>query len=123
MKRVKVEAIDFDWVFEGNNCKTLIKLLANKSDSKMLATKSIRSFIMLMWNKYYQQAIIRTIFLKFVIWMFIYILLATYFAGTFIDKISLDNRDWIFFVNRYICMVLCTAAMMFALYFIKIEYD
>lgn len=31
MKRVKVEAIDFDWVFEGNNCKTLIKLLANKS--------------------------------------------------------------------------------------------
>ena len=123
MKRVKVEAIDFDWVFEGNNCKTLIKLLAMKSESKLLATKSVRSFIMLMWHKYYQKAIIRTIFLKFVIFMFIYIILATYYAGTFIDKIALDNRDWIYYVNRYICMILSTICMMFSMYFMKIEYD
>lgn len=31
MKRVRIEAIDFDWIFIGNNVENLINLLADKA--------------------------------------------------------------------------------------------
>ena len=35
-KRIALEAIDFDWIFEGDNAKTLILLLANHARPKLM---------------------------------------------------------------------------------------
>jgi hypothetical protein len=35
IKRVSIEAIDFDWIFEGDNAKQFIMLLAYKARSKI----------------------------------------------------------------------------------------
>lgn len=50
--RVKVSAISFDWVFDGDNCQNLILYLVNHGDSSLFKTKSIKTFILLLWDKF-----------------------------------------------------------------------
>jgi hypothetical protein len=65
-KRVRAEAVDFDWIFNSNvvngivsdNAVNMIMLLSDQSRSELFITKAIRIFIELMWSKY-QPAIIQ----------------------------------------------------------------
>jgi hypothetical protein len=57
-----------DWVFNGDNANTLLECLANDANSAVLTKKSIRIFIDLMWSKY-QGAIIRHIFIPYVVYL------------------------------------------------------
>ena len=52
LKRVKVEALDFDWLFDGDNAKTLLRVLANDANDFALTQRSIKMFIELMWSHF-----------------------------------------------------------------------
>lgn len=52
LKRVSIEALDFDWLFENDNAKTLLDLLANDANSIVLTRHSIKVFVELMWEYY-----------------------------------------------------------------------
>ena len=50
LKKISLEALDFDWIFDGENAKNLIGLLSNYASSKKLfVQKPIQIFIELMW--------------------------------------------------------------------------
>ena len=68
LKRVQIESLDFDWLFEGQNAATLLKILAQDANQECFTKKSISVFIDLMWSKY-QSAIIYRIFMPYVIYL------------------------------------------------------
>lgn len=91
-QRVKLEAIDFDWIFEDDNCKNLLELLVKFGEKKLYKMESFRIFIELMWS-YYQPAIIKWIFAPYCIYMTCFIFLASKGAGSYLDFI--ENNDCI----------------------------
>lgn len=53
IKRIALEAVDFDWIFIGKNAVNLIHLLSAKNVQKrLLKQKSLRIFIKLLWDVY-----------------------------------------------------------------------
>ena len=78
-----------DWLFHENNAKVLLQILADAANNKALLTQNIKVFIDLMWSQY-QMAIIKCIFIPFVI----YLALLSYFSsttvGVFIESFELD---------------------------------
>lgn len=68
LKRVKLEALDFDWLFDGDNAQTLLRLLATEANNQCLTKKSIKIFVDLMWTKF-QPAIIKCVFMPYVIYL------------------------------------------------------
>lgn len=52
LKRVQLEALDFDWIFDEDNAKVLLKLLATEANNMALVKKSIMIFVDLMWSKF-----------------------------------------------------------------------
>jgi hypothetical protein len=87
VKRVSVEAIDFDWIFEGDNAKEFIMLLAYEARSKIYIQKSVRVFIKLIWDLY-QSQIVKKIFIPYLIYMMIMMHLSTYWLGKFLDDLD-----------------------------------
>lgn len=51
-KRVTVEALDMDWIFIGDNCRVLLRLLATEANNLVLVKNSIKTVVDLLW-KYY----------------------------------------------------------------------
>lgn len=49
VRRICIECIDFDWIFQGDNAQNFIVLLSNEARSKLFLTKSIRIFVKFMW--------------------------------------------------------------------------
>ena len=45
LKRVQIEALDLDWIFSGDNAKTLLKILASDANNASLTKKTIKIFI------------------------------------------------------------------------------
>lgn len=87
LKRVTVEALDFDWIFECENAKTLLAILANDASDLALTRRSIRIFIQLMWSKY-QSKIIYYIFYPYCLYLFIICFLSGHLVGRFLDSLS-----------------------------------
>ena len=52
VKRIKIEAIDFDWIFTGDNAKNMVNILADNASTKLLVQKSVRVFIHLIWKQF-----------------------------------------------------------------------
>jgi len=80
LKRVQIEALDFDWIFHGMNAKVLLSLLSSSANTKVLTRKTIKTFIDLMWD-HYQKAIIRYIFFPYCFYLVTLSLLAGFFCG------------------------------------------
>jgi len=72
-KRVMVRVLDFDFLFQNENSNSMITVLS-KANSKVLTRKSIKAFVKLMWQEY-QPAIIRKVFLPYLIYLQMMILL------------------------------------------------
>ena len=83
LKRVQVQALDMDWLFYGDNAKILLSLLATEANNQTLVKQSIKTFVDLMWS-YYQPAIIKRIFMPYIIYLFIISQLAGRIVGQFI---------------------------------------
>ena len=64
-----------DWIFFEDNAKTLLEILSESSNEKVLTQKSIRIFINFMW-KYYQSAIIKKIFVPYVAYLIVLLILS-----------------------------------------------
>lgn len=84
LKRVQVEALDLDWVFDGDNANRLLECLAEGANSAVLTKRSVRIFIALMWREY-QNAIICYIFLPYIVYLYALSALSGRVLGTFID--------------------------------------
>jgi hypothetical protein len=80
LKRVQIEALDFDWIFHDDNAKVLLSLLSSSANTKVLTRKTIKTFIDLMWA-HYQKAIIRYIFFPYCFYLVTLSLLAGFFCG------------------------------------------
>jgi hypothetical protein len=92
LKRVQIEALDMDWIFNGDNANMLLEALANDANSAVLTKKSIRIFIDLMWGEY-QGAIIKHIFVPYVVYLCALSQLAGYVSGEFILSLYPDEDD------------------------------
>ena len=87
VKRVSIEAVDFDWIFEGDNAKQFIMLLANNARSKIYIQKSVRVFISLIWERY-QKEIVKKIFIPYCVNMMIILYLISYQVGELLDSLD-----------------------------------
>lgn len=65
-----------DWIFIGDNAKTMLSVLSGQAKPKALKMKAIKTFISLMW-KHYQDAIIKNIFIPYAF----YLIALSYLAG------------------------------------------
>ena len=92
MRRVTVEALDFDWIFEHDNAKILLAVLANDASDLALTRRSIRIFIQLMWSKY-QSKIIYYIFFPYCLYLFIICFLSGHLIGSFLDSLTRYDSD------------------------------
>lgn len=88
LKRVTVEALDFDWLFENENAKTLLQLLASDANSSTLTRKSIKIFIELMWE-HYQPAISKYMFFPYCIYLCIINYNSGALMGDYLDSLTL----------------------------------
>tara|TARA_B110000285_G_C15009741_1_gene555773 strand:- start:11 stop:247 length:237 start_codon:yes stop_codon:yes gene_type:complete len=73
-----------DWIFEGKNAETLLSLLATEANDQCLTKKSIKTFVDLMWT-YYQPAIIKRIFIPYVIYLVALSLCAAQLTAKFLE--------------------------------------
>ena len=69
LKRVQIECLDIDWIFDGENSKILLSVLASDANNAALTKKSIKIFVELMWG-HYQAAIIKFIFVPYMAYLF-----------------------------------------------------
>lgn len=70
----------------------MILLLAVQANSNIYLQKSIRVFIMLMWESY-QLEIVKKIFLPYCIYMSIIMWIGSYHLGTFLDDLDDDLHE------------------------------
>lgn len=49
-RRISVQALDFDWVFQGDNIIEVLEMLQNDADHELLDKKSITALIDMVWN-------------------------------------------------------------------------
>ena len=71
--RLNIEALEFNWIFEGNNAADLIRLLAGLKSNTVFTKKSIKMFIDFMWNEYFWIAIVKKVFIPYVIYLILII--------------------------------------------------
>jgi hypothetical protein len=88
IKRVSVEACEFDWLFEGDNVETLITILARSANPEVLTTKTIKMFIHYMWETHFQKAIIYWIFVPYMVQLIVMCQLCSGTIGLFLDEVS-----------------------------------
>ena len=48
-KRICVEALDFDWIFQNNNISVMLDLMATRANRKLLVKRSFKVIIELLW--------------------------------------------------------------------------
>lgn len=60
-KRVTINALDFNWIFEKDNAKSIVMLLSEYGTGDLFVTKSFRILIDFLW-KQYQSRIFKFIF-------------------------------------------------------------
>ena len=88
---MSIEALDFDWLFQNDNCKTLLEVLANDANSIVLTRHSIKVFVELMWE-YYQPAIMKYMFLPYIIYLVIINYNAGHLIGSYLELIEKQNE-------------------------------
>lgn len=45
-----MKALDYDWVFEGDNCEKLLVLLVKHGKNSLFRTTAVKAFIEYLWN-------------------------------------------------------------------------
>ena len=76
-----------DWLFENDNAKILIALLANDANSAVLTQRTISIFISLMWE-HYQIAIIKKVFIPYLVYLLIICYLVCSLSSKFIINLA-----------------------------------
>lgn len=113
-----------DWVFCGDNAKTLLEILATFANNKALTTQSIKVFIDLMWS-HYQVAIIKSIFIPFCVYLLLLSYLSATTIGVYMESFEKDltieanlQHHLVLKVKSY--AILSVGSMLF-LFFVSLE--
>jgi hypothetical protein len=73
-KSVQVKALDFDWIFDGQNTIRLLDTLQNSADEDIWDKKSIKALIELVWQQY-RPVIIKRDFIPYTFITFMIVML------------------------------------------------
>jgi hypothetical protein len=124
-KRVRAEAIDFDWIFKGSpendNAVNMIKLLSSQERTQLFITRSVRVFIELMWAEY-QPAIVKKVFYPFCLYLLVLVFLSSYVGGDMLD-ILIDPNQNISATTKIITLVSSVMAVFGWMFFAKSEIN
>lgn len=117
--------INLEWVFEGNNCEQLVSLLVNRVKKQNLKSRSIRSFILLLW-KIYQPRIVERVFYWYCLYLLVQMILSSGFATTYFSILTeSDERQLMHQGEKMVIGTLINALTILALllwcYFFSIE--
>jgi hypothetical protein len=92
LARVSLNAVDFNWIFEGKNCENLLGMLVKNGNKSLFKNKAIKTFINLLW-KYYQPEIVRRIFFPYGCYLVVQMLTSSGFAGAYFKIILLPQEE------------------------------
>ena len=95
MKRVQVQAIDMDWLFQHDNAKTFISILSNCQSQDALTKQPIKMFITMMWKRF-NPRIITWVFVPYIC----YLGLMCGLSGVVINKF-LTTKEKLMFIKNY----------------------
>lgn len=111
--RVKIEALDFDWIFNEDNSITLLHVLNGLEDSSIFSRKSIQILIQMFWN-IYQPEILKKVLVPYLLYVLSFIMLQPYIDVNFESQYGQLYSPTIFYIKM---------AVLFALflYFLKFE--
>jgi hypothetical protein len=76
MKRVELEAVEFDWIFKGEMAIDFIQHLATTENDALFSISTIRIIIMFLWSKIFFK-IRNKIFYPFILYFISYIIMTT----------------------------------------------
>lgn len=77
LKRVRIEAVEFDWCFFHEECDKLIDKLAETDNDDIFLKKSIKTFIWFHWQKY-KPIIYMALFVPYMIYIVTWCVYVTY---------------------------------------------
>ena len=58
MKRVEVSALEFDWIFYGDDSNEFIDRLAETDNDNLFTINSVKIIILFLWNKYFYRILL-----------------------------------------------------------------
>ena len=91
-RKIEVQALDFDWIFNGDNTIKFIRLLDLEAADEMYEQYSIKIFIQLMWD-HVRPFIIKYEFFPYVLYLFCFILLTSSVDLNYINKLKLVDSE------------------------------
>ena len=53
LTRVETCAVEFDWIFCGNNAISFIQHLAHKADESIFAVETIKVIVLFLWERFF----------------------------------------------------------------------
>jgi hypothetical protein len=77
MKRVEVTALEFDWIFYGDDAEDFIDRLAETDNDNLFTINSVKIIILFLWNKYFYR-ILMVNFIPFIIYITFFCVYVTY---------------------------------------------
>lgn len=113
-----------DWLFENDNAKTLINVLANEESNPVVLTmETMQVFLDMTWEKY-QPAIIKYVFIPYMIYLCLMCRLVCQSARSYIDIISFDQTPDVVAERANInlqIIILVPFAVILMLFFLYLE--
>jgi len=88
LKRVSIKGIEFDWIFQGENCDRFLKDLCGSSNINLFGQDIVRDIILFQW-KYFKEVIILKLFIPYIIYFGIFCLYTTWL----LEKQHLEEDD------------------------------
>lgn len=76
MKRIETYAVEFDWIFRGNNAQSFIAHLASDADDTIFAIPTIQIIVNFLWERFYFM-IRKKIFLPFIVYFVLFLFQVT----------------------------------------------
>lgn len=90
--RVKIEALDFDWIFQEENGKTFLEILTGLESSSIYSRKSIQILIQMLWSVY-QPLILRKVIYPYILYVICFITLQPYIDFSFGPDAGSDSAS------------------------------
>ena len=123
-RRVKIQALDMDWLFHEDNFTTLLACLADSDNDSTLTAKQIRVCVDFVWT-YYQRAIIKCIFLPYIVYLSLISYLSGCLSAEYNESLHADmgvkeNQDR-FFVIKIKCYATTTLTTLLMISFAALE--
>lgn len=88
-KRVTVQSLEFDWIFEKGNARTFLEILNKNSHDDLLSQFSIKIFVDLMWNEMYRQILFQCGI--FIIYLGLFVSLASTRQGSYFYNLKIQK--------------------------------